>query len=179
MEKVLTKKAPPGRQSHHGRRGVPSEQATPSQPEPGGVARPVADSAQSMSIAGAPLYQKQIDNSGVRYRHDPRDREVWRVGLSLGLFLLVLAIALWGPQRMVTQSGYKQEALRQQVGQLEAVRDGLKMQRGRLEDLRRVAVLAEQMGLRQTEPESYSWFALPPGGGESEAAVARLLRSGE
>jgi hypothetical protein len=132
-----------------------------------------------MSIGSVPLYAKRIDNSGIRYRHDPRDREVWRVGLSLGLFLLVLAILLWGPQRLVTQSGYRQEALRQQAGQLQAVRDELKMQRGRLEDLRRVAALAEQMGLRQTEPDSYSWFALPPGDGEADATVARLLRSGE
>ncbi len=179
MEKVLTKKAPPGRQSHHGRRGVSKQRATPSQSAPGGVTRPVADQSQSMSIGGVPLYPKRIDNSGIRYRHDPRDREVWRVGLSLCLFLLVLAILLWGPQRLVTQSGYKQEALRQRAGQLQAVRDELKMQRGRLEDLRRVAALAEQMGLRQTEPDSYSWFALPPGDGESDATVARLLRSGE
>ena len=179
MEKVLTKKAPPGRKSHHGRRGAPKERATPSRTAPGGVTRPVAAQAQSMSIGGAPLYQKHIDNSGIRYRHDPRDREVWRVGLSLGLFLMVLAILLWGPQRLVTESGYKQEALRQQVGLLQAVRDELKMQRGRLEDLRRVAVLAEQMGLRQTEPDSYSWLALPPGDGDSDTTVARLLRSGE
>ncbi len=179
MEKVLTKKAPPGRQSHHGRRAAPKERATPSPSVPGGATPPAAAQAQSMSIGGAPLYQKRIDNSGIRYRHDPRDREVWRVGLSLGLFLLVLAILLWGPQRLVTQSGYKQEALRQRVGQLQAVRDELKMQRGRLEDLRRVAALAEQMGLRQTEPDSYSWFALPPGDGESDTTVARLLRSAE
>jgi len=35
------------------------------------------------------------------------------------------------------------------------------------------------MGLRQTEPDSYSWFALPPGDGESDTTVARLLRSAE
>lgn len=179
MEKVLTKKVPPGRQSHHGRRGVPKQRATPSPSVPGGATRPVTAQTQSMSMGGVPLYPKRIDNSGIRYRYDPRDREVWRVGLSLCLFLLVLAILLWGPQRLVTQSGYKQEALRQRAGQLQAVRDELKMQRGRLEDLRRVAALAEQMGLRQTEPGSYSWFALPPGDGESDASVARLLRSGE
>ncbi len=179
MEKVLTKKAPLGRRSHHGRRGAPKEHATPSRSAPSGATPPVEAQAQSMSIGGVPLYPKRIDNSGIRYRHDPRDREVWRVGLSLGLFLLVLAILLWGPQRLVTQSGYKQEALRQRAGQLQAVRDELKIQRGRLEDLRRVAALAEQMGLRQTEPDSYSWFALPPGDGESDATVARLLRSGE
>ena len=90
-----------------------------------------------------------------------------------------MAILLWGPQRLVTQSGYKQEALRQRVGQLEAVRDELKMQRGRLEDLRRIAALASQMGLQQTDPVKYSWFALPPRDDESDKTVARLLRSGE
>lgn len=177
MEKVLTKKASPGRQSHQGKRGVPNRSATPL--PPGGVTPPAAAPAQSMPIGGAALYQKHIDNSGIRFRHDPRDREVWRVGLSLSLFLLVLAILLWGPQRFVTQSGYKQEALRQRVEQLQAVRDELTIQRGRLEDLRRVAVLAEQMGLRQTDPDSYSWFALPPRDGESDKSVARLLRRGE
>ena len=179
MEKGLTKKAPLGRQSHLGRRGVPIGRTAPGRAEPGGAAGPVAAQAQSMAIESAPLYQKHIDNSAIRYRHDPRDREIWRVGLSVGLFLLVLAILLWGPQRLVTQSSYKQEALRQRVGQLQAVRDELKMQRGRLEDLRRVAALAEDMGLQQTEPDSYSWFALPPGDGDSETAVARLLRSDE
>lgn len=179
MEKGLTKKAPLGRQSHLGRHGVPNGRAMTGRAEPGGAAAPVAARAQSMSIEGAPLYQKHIDNSGIRYRHDPRDREIWRVGLSVGLFLLVLAILLWGPQRLVTQSGYKQETLRQRVEQLQAVRDELKMQRGRLEDLRRVAALAEEMGLQQTEPDSYNWFALPSGDSESETAVARLLRSDE
>ncbi len=179
MEKVLTKKVPPGRQSQHSRRGVPKRRATPGPSAPGGATRPVAAQTQSMSMGGVPLYPKRIDNSKIRYRYDPRDREVWRVGLSLCLFLLVLAILLWGPQRLVTQSGYKQEALRQRAGQLQAVRDELKMQRGRLEDLRRVAALAEQMGLRQTEPDSYSWFALPPGDGGLDESVARLLRSGE
>lgn len=173
MEKGLTKKAPLGRQSHLGRRAAPSL-ATPS-----GTSAPVVAQAQSMSIEGAPLYQKRIDNSGIRYRHDPRDREVWQVGLSVGLLLLVLAMLLWGPQRLVTQSGYQQEALRQRVSQLQAVRDELKMQRGRLEDLRRVAALAEAMGLRQTEPGSYSWFVLPAEDGAADATVARLLRSGD
>ena len=179
MEKGLTKQAPLGRQSHLGRRGAPMARTASGRAVPGGAAAPVAAQAQSMSIDCAPLYQKHIDNSAIRYRHDPRDREIWRVGLSLGLFLLVLAILLWGPQRLVTQSGYKQEALRQRAGQLQAVRDELKMQRGRLEDLRRVAALAEEMGLRQTEPDSYSWFALPTGERESETAVARLLSSDE
>jgi hypothetical protein len=84
---------------------------------------------------------------------------------------------LWGPQRLVTQSGYKQEAMRQRVSQLQAVRDELKMQRGRLADLRRVAALAEGMGLQQTDPDSYSWFVLPPEGGDADTTIARLLRS--
>jgi len=179
MEKGLTKKAPLGRQSHLGRRGTPTGRAAPSLATPSGAAAPVVAQAQSMSIEGAPLYQKRIDNSGIRYRHDPRDREIWQIGLSVGLFLLVLAMLLWGPQRLVTQSGYKQEALRQRVSQLQAVRDELKMQRGRMEDLRRVAALAEAMGLQQTDPGSYSWFVLPPGDGEADTTVARLLRSGD
>ena len=171
MEKGLTKKAPLG---GHGTSAV---QAAHRQATPGGAAGPVAGQAQSMSIDGALLYQKRIDNSGIRYRHDPRDRDIWQVSLSVGLFLLVLAMLLWGPQQLVTQSGYKQEALRQRVSQLQAVRDELKMQRGRLEDLRRVAALAEAMGLQQTEVDSYSWFVLPPGDEEADSTVARLLKS--
>ena len=178
MEKGLTNKAPLGGPSHLVGHGTSAGRAAPSQATPGGAAAPVAGQAQSMSIEGAPLYQKRIDNSGIRYRHDPRDREIWQIGLSVGLFLLVLAMLLWGPQRLVTQSGYKQEALRQRVSQLQAVRDELKMQRGRLEDLRRVAALAEAMGLQQTEVDSYNWFVLPPGGEEADSTVARLLQSG-
>ena len=181
MEKGLNKKAPLGRHSHPGRRqqGLPASRAQSGQARPGGAAAEAAPRAQPMSTTGAPLYRKRIDNSGVRYRSDPRDREIWKFGLSAGLFLLVLATLLWGPQRYATQSTYRQEALRQRVGQLETVRDELRMQRGRLEDLRRVAALAEQMGFEQTEPDSYSWFALPPANAEPDKTVARLLRSGE
>ncbi|MCY4188441.1 MAG: hypothetical protein OXD30_08155 [Bryobacterales bacterium] len=176
MEKGLTKQVPLGRQSHLGRRGALAERAPAG---PGGTAESAAARSQSAPSMGAPLYQKRIDNSGVRYRHDPRDREIWKFALSAGLFLLLLALLIWGPQGLVTRSSYRQEALRQTVEQLQAVRDELKMQRGRLEDLRRVAALAEAMGLQQTEPDSYSWFAMQPASEESDGVVARLLRAAD
>lgn len=127
-------------------------------------------------MEGAVLYQKAIDNSGVRYRHDPRDRDVWRSLVSGGLFVALLFILAFGPRLWVRHSGYRQAQLREQIEQLTVVRDQLKVRKGSLEDLRRVAALAGERGLEETEAKSYTWFAPQPiESGPGRKAVAQLF----
>ena len=175
MERELTQKAPPARQSHQGWSEGASGHSSSSLAAPGGAARHVAGLAPSMPIEGAVLYKKTIDNSGVRYRHDPKDRDALRKHVSWGLFVVFVLLLLSGPRLWVRHSGYRQAQLVDRIEQLVAVRDQLKVQRGRLEDLRRVAALAELGGLRETGADSYSWFAPRLVDEESEKAVARLF----
>ena len=129
----------------------------------------------SMGLEGAVLVQKTIDNSAVEYQHDPRDRDALRKQVSWGLFIVLIVLLASGPRLWVRQAGYRQAGMINKIEQLTVVRDQLKVQKGRLEDLRRVAALAEQSGLRETDGASYTWFVAPPVEEDHETAVARLF----
>lgn len=135
--------------------------------------------AQSIPMEGAVLYQKAIDNSSVSYRHDPRDRYVLRTHVSWGLFVVLILILASGPRLWVRHSGYRQAQLTETIEQLTAVREHLKVEKGRLEELQRVAALAQELGLGETEDDSYTWTAARPLDGASEPTVARLISSQE
>lgn len=141
---------------------------------PGGVRGFAASAAPSLTMEGAVLYQKKIDNSDVSYRHDPRDRDELQSFVSVGLFVALLFLVAFGPRLWQRHSGYRQAQLLERIEQLAAVRDELKVQKGRLEDLRRVRGLAEGLGLGETEPDRYKWLAPRPERAAPEAAVARV-----
>ncbi len=129
-------------------------------------------------MEGALLYRKAIDNSGVHYEVDPRDRPALARHVSWGLFAVFVLLVLSGPRLWVRQWGYRQEQLAQRMEQLTVVRDQLKVQRGRLQDLRRIAALAEVDGLAATESDRYNWTAQRPvANPPSDTAVARLFGS--
>ncbi len=134
---------------------------------------------RAVPLEGAVLYQKEIDNSRVSYRHDPADRDELRAHISWGLFIAFLLLLAFGPRLWVRHSGYRQAQLAETIEQLVAVRDQLTMQKGRLEDLRRVAALAERSGLRETQEGRYTWLEPVPDRGVTETAVARLFASDE
>ena len=146
---------------------------------PGGISPRTAPPKPGMSMEGAVLYRKAIDNSGVRYKHDPQDRHLLARNISLGLFAVFVLLVLSGPRLWVRQWGYRQEQLAQRIERLAAVRDQLKVQRGRLEDLARIAALAELDGLAETDPERYNWAgeAQPGNFAATDTAVARLFPS--
>ena len=64
-----------------------------------------------------------------------------------GLFVVLLSLIATSPRLWVRHSGYRQAQLTETVEQLVAVREHLKVEKGRLEDLQRVAVLAADLGL--------------------------------
>ena len=138
-------------------------------------AEPGRGSAMPVEIGGAVIYQKRFDNGDVHYRHDPRDRASLRWHVSVGLFVALMLLLAFGPRLWVRHSGYRQAELTAKVNRLVAVRDQLKYEKGRREGLARVAELAQELGLRQTEENSYMWFTPQPGEEELEHAVVRLF----
>ncbi|MDE0105569.1 MAG: hypothetical protein OXN89_24595 [Bryobacterales bacterium] len=146
---------------------------------PGGISPGTVYQRPGVSMEGAVLYRKAIDNSGVRYKHDPRDRNLLARNISWGLFAVFMLLVLSGPRLWVRQWGYRQEQLAQRIERLAAVRDQLKVHRGRMEDLSRIAALAELDGLAETDPERYKWAgeAPPANVGATDTTVARLFPS--
>lgn len=143
----------------------------------GGLPLPVPPGP--IGIEGTMLYQKSIDNSTVHYKHDPSDRDALRRYVSLALFVVLMVCAFSAPRIWVRHSGYRQAELNQKIEQLAVVRDRLKVTKGRLEDLRRVAVFAELIGLQETEESNYTWFAPSETGAAGRPEVAQLLVSEE
>ena len=178
MEKKTEPKAPLPRRPQYGwtNASVPHDARGHAE---GSGAGPSPARAHSMPMEGAVLYQKAIDNSSVSYRHDPRDRYVLRTHVSWGLFVVLVLLLASGPRLWVRHSGYRQAQLSETIEQLTAVREHLKVEKGRLEDLQRVAALAQELGLGETEDASYAWTAARPPSGGPEPTVARLISSQE
>ena len=132
-----------------------------------------------VGIEGTMLYQKTIDNSAVLYRHDPRDRDALRTYVSLALFVVLLVCFFSAPRLWLRHSGYRQAQLNQRIEELIVVRDRLKVEKGRLEDLRRVAAFAELEGLKETEASKYTWSSAPDAGHGGRPEVAQLMVGAE
>ncbi len=177
MEKTTKPNAPlPGPPQHGWRHGPTPERVLGKAVGSGaGGTSPKPAQPTSLGMEGAVLYQKTIDNSAVNYRHDPRDRDALRWHVSLGLFIVLTVLLASGPRLWVRHSGYRQAELSEKIEQLIVVRDQLKVQKGRLEELARVASFAEQIGLQETQEDRYTWFAPEPAEEDPETAVARLL----
>ncbi len=173
MEKKTERNAPLPRLPGYGWSNASNPSAVPAR-APADGADP-SESAFAMPMEGAVLCQKQIDNSGVRYRHDPRDRYALRTHISWGLFVVLLLLMVSGPRLWVRHSGYRQALLAETIDDLVAVREHLKVEKGRLEDLGRVTVLAQRMGLTEAGEEHGNFPDLHPPEPEIETTVAQLF----
>ncbi len=173
MEKNTEPNAPLRRHPGHGWSNASTPPAVPRDAAAGGADPLPAPAA--MPMEGAVLYQKSIDNSSLRYRHDPRDRDALRAHISWGLFVVMILLLASGPRLWVRHSGYRQAQMTETIDELIAVREHLKVEKGRLEDLRRVAVLAQRIGLRETGEGSYVFPEQRLIGAEPETAVAQLF----
>ncbi len=178
MEKKTEPNAPLPRQPQYGWSNASMPRQVLGHAAGSGAGGP-PEKVRSMPMEGAVLYQKAIDNTSVSYRHDPRDRYVLSTHVSWGLFVVLILLIASGPRLWVRHSGYRQAQLTETIEQLTAVREDLKVERGRLEDLRRVAALAEEIGLGETDEGSFVWPAAHPLDGGTEPTVARLFSSQE
>ena len=95
---------------------------------------------------------------------------------SVGFFMLFVLVTVFGPRLWLRHAGYRQVRLAENVEQLVQVRDQLKIRRGSLRDLRRVAALAEIAGLVETTEERYVWSA--PATADDRRTVAQLFAEG-
>lgn len=179
MEKSNRTNAPLPAQSPYGWSTDSIPGAVFSNARGGGAPRRRPSSTRHRPIESTLLYQKKIDNSSVRYRHDPRDRAALRAHVSWGLFIVMLVVLAFGPRLWVRHLGYRQVELAEKVEELTVVRDRLKVHRGRLQDLDRVAELAANRGLQETEESSYTWFAPDSLEAGSQPAVAQLFEGAE
>ena len=133
-----------------------------------------ARSTGSIPMEGTFLYVKNIDNSSVDYCYSPMNMNNIRCMFSQGLFC-VLMMFLWiGPQLWVRHSGYRISQLNIRIEQEAVVRDEFKVQLGSLGDLGRIAGLAENKGLVETDPTQVAWFGLRPLELEPNREVAQL-----
>ena len=126
-----------------------------------------------MEVAVA--YQKRIDNSDVHFQHDPRDRDSLRWHVSLGLFIVLVVLVATAPRLWVRHSGYRQAKLSEKIEHLIVVRDQLIVEKGRREELSQIAEHAKQIGLRETDANSYTWFAPQPDEEDPGIEMARLF----
>lgn len=175
MEKTTEPNAPLSWHPRHGWSNASSASVQLGRAAVSGADSP--DRAPAIPMEGAVLYHKSIDNSSVRYRHDPRDRDALRTQISWGLFVVLMLLVLSGPRLSVRHSGYRQAQLNERIETLIAVREHLKVEKGQLEDLRRIAALAARRGMRETGEGSYVFPERRPLGAEQETAVAQLLRN--
>lgn len=174
MEKQQEQGAPLARPPLYGWSRVSMPQPVPSARSASGAAAGGTSAAGNRpAMEGTVLYQKVIDNSTVHYRYDPRDREVLRRSVSWGLFIVLLVLMASGPRVWVRHSGYRQAELNQRIDDLVTQRDQLKVRKGRMEELQRVAMLAEQSGLQETDEARFRWHTAPSNEGDGE--VARLF----
>ena len=77
MEKRNQPNAPPSQHPHYGWSNDSLPRAV-MDGTGGGAIRRSPDPTRIAPMEGAVLYQKRIDNSTVRYRHDPHDRAALR-----------------------------------------------------------------------------------------------------
>ena len=177
MEKTNRPNAPLPMPPQHGwRHGSPSQQVLGKAVRSGaGGTPPKPAQPTSLGMEVAVLYHKRIDNSDVHFQHDPRDRDSLRWHVSLGLFIVLVVLVATAPRLWVRHSGYRQAKLGEQIEQLIVVRDQLKVEKGRREELSRVAEHAGLIGLRETDADRYTWFAPEPAEKDPETEVARLF----
>ena len=177
MEKTTRPNAPLQRPPQYGwQHGAPSQRDLGKAVRSGaGGTNPKRAQPTSLGMEVAVVYQKRIDNSDVHYRHDPRDRDSLRWHVSLGLFIVLVLLVATAPRLWVRHSGYRQAKLGEKIEQLIVVRDQLIVEKGRREELSRIAEHAEQIGLQETDPDRYTWFAPEPVQEDPETEVARLF----
>ena len=117
--------------------------------------RPV--SSRPFPMENVYFHVKNLDNSNLRRRPDPRDKVVWSRLVVGGLLGLVMMILTFAPRPLLRQSGYRLEKLSETHQSLVEIQDQLRVRQARLSDLRRVADLAGRQGLEQTPPARFAW----------------------
>jgi hypothetical protein len=124
------------------------------------------------------LFIKDIDNSLVRRKADPRGKSAWLRFVVSGATIALVLLMSSGPRAWLRHSGYRQAAMETQYQKLQEFNRQLKVRHAMLSDLQRISVLAAEQGFVEPPTGQFEWqdrLAAP----ESQTELAANHAGGE
>ncbi len=118
------------------------------------------------------LFIKDIDNSRVRRKADPRGKVAWLRFVVSGTMILLALLVSSGPRAWLRHSGYRQADMDKEYQALLEINRQLKVRQAMLSDLQRISVLAAAEGFVEPPPDQFDWqdgAAAPAGTSELAA----------
>jgi hypothetical protein len=103
------------------------------------------------------LFIKDIDNSLVRRKADPRGKSAWLRFVISGAMIALVVLMSSGPRAWLRHSGYRQAEMETQYQTLLEFNSQLKVRQAMLSDLQRVSVLAAEQGLVEPPAGQFEW----------------------
>jgi len=103
------------------------------------------------------LFIKQIDNSQVRRKADPRGKAAWLRFVVSGTMILLALLLSSGPRAWLRHSGYRQADLEKEYQALLEINRQLKVRQAMLSDLQRISVLAAADGFVEPPANQFDW----------------------
>jgi hypothetical protein len=103
------------------------------------------------------LFIKQIDNSQLRRKADPRGKAAWLKFVASGSMILVVLLLSSGPRAWLRHSGYRQAEMEKEYQALLQINRQLKVRQSILSDLQRISILAAEQGLVEPPPDRFEW----------------------
>lgn len=103
------------------------------------------------------LFIKDIDNSLVRRKPDPRGKSAWLRFVVSGAMILMVVLLSSGPRAWLRHSGYRQAEMERDYQQLLEFNQQLKVRQAMLSDLQRISVLAAEQGFVEPPTDQFEW----------------------
>jgi hypothetical protein len=103
------------------------------------------------------LFIKDIDNSLVRRKPDPRGKSAWLRFVVSGAMILMVVLLSSGPRAWLRHSGYRQAELEKNYQKLMEFNQQLKVRQAMLSDLQRISVLAAEQGFVEPPTDQFEW----------------------
>jgi hypothetical protein len=103
------------------------------------------------------LFVKNIDNSQVRRKADPRGKAAWLRFVVSGTMILLALLVSSGPRAWLRHSGYRQADMEKEYQALLEINRQLKVRQAMLSDPQRISVLAAAEGFVEPPPDQFDW----------------------
>jgi hypothetical protein len=103
------------------------------------------------------LFIKDIDNSQVRRKADPRGKAAWLRFVVSGTMILMAVLLSSGPRAWLRHSGYRQADMEKEYQALLEINRQLKVREAMLSDLQRISDLATAEGFVEPPPDQFDW----------------------
>jgi len=119
------------------------------------------------------LFVKNIDNSQVRRKADPRGKAAWLRFVVSGTMILLVVLLSSGPRAWLRHSGYRQADLEKEYQALLEINRQLKVRQAMLSDLQRISELAAAEGFVEPATDQFDWQDGATAPEDSELAANR------